>query len=334
MKQRIEWIDIAKGIGILCVIIGHINVTYSAYLSINRVIFLFHMPIFFVISGFLYKKETIEPYTIKKVKSLLTPYFSSCLLLFPILIFFISSDNSILFLFYTYKALMGRVGDGTHFALTSLWFLPCLFLSLSIYNILQNILSNKYISIILCMLYIAAAFYNIYVSDKTLPWSIHALPISLLLLHIGYIYKIRNITKDHIIFIIMGLLAIISPLVWNTNTMDINTNKIGIPIITLLCSVLSILFIKNMSFVISKNKICSKVLSHLGQVSLTIMIFHMPVYYVLRYILTNSFFQTKQSLTIFVILTTVICCLIHMLLSKFRITRILFLGEYKKLITK
>ncbi len=47
-KKRIESIDLAKGIGILLVILGHLNVDgqYSRY-----VIFAFHMPLFFALSG-------------------------------------------------------------------------------------------------------------------------------------------------------------------------------------------------------------------------------------------------------------------------------------------
>ena len=50
MKTRISLYDRAKGIGIICVIIGHL-LTYGNLPS--SVIFAFHMPLFFLISGIL-----------------------------------------------------------------------------------------------------------------------------------------------------------------------------------------------------------------------------------------------------------------------------------------
>lgn len=44
---RLPYTDVAKGMGILCVIIGHMGNE-----TINRIIFLFHMPLFFLISRY------------------------------------------------------------------------------------------------------------------------------------------------------------------------------------------------------------------------------------------------------------------------------------------
>ena len=46
-KSRVGWIDFAKGIGIILVIIGH-----SAIPKLTGIIFSFHMPLFFIASGF------------------------------------------------------------------------------------------------------------------------------------------------------------------------------------------------------------------------------------------------------------------------------------------
>lgn len=54
-KKRIDYLDIAKGIGIILVLVGHI----SKNDEINRFLYLFHMPLFFIISGMLYKEKII-----------------------------------------------------------------------------------------------------------------------------------------------------------------------------------------------------------------------------------------------------------------------------------
>ncbi|WP_270224197.1 acyltransferase family protein [Lactiplantibacillus pentosus] len=52
MAKRIEWIDIAKGIAILAVVVGHTLGPYNGQLF-GSLIFAFHMPIFFMLSGYL-----------------------------------------------------------------------------------------------------------------------------------------------------------------------------------------------------------------------------------------------------------------------------------------
>ena len=54
-KKRIEWIDIAKGVAILLVIVGH-TVKYGTFS--RDLIFSFHMPLFFILSGYTYTPAT------------------------------------------------------------------------------------------------------------------------------------------------------------------------------------------------------------------------------------------------------------------------------------
>lgn len=68
-------VDIIKGIGIILVIMGHI----SENLFINRLIYSFHMPLFFILSGYAYinynKTNNIKDFIIKKLKTIVIPYF-------------------------------------------------------------------------------------------------------------------------------------------------------------------------------------------------------------------------------------------------------------------
>lgn len=53
MENRIKTIDIAKGVEILLVVMGHSMQTGSYPM---RVIWTFHMPLFFFLSGFCYNQ--------------------------------------------------------------------------------------------------------------------------------------------------------------------------------------------------------------------------------------------------------------------------------------
>ena len=47
--KRIEWIDVSKGITIILMMIGH-YVPYGS--QVRNFIFAFHMPLFFILSGY------------------------------------------------------------------------------------------------------------------------------------------------------------------------------------------------------------------------------------------------------------------------------------------
>lgn len=71
IRDRINWIDMAKGYGILGVIIGHISTP-----GVTVWIYTFHIPLFFFISGYLFKKSySPKIFFNRKIKALLIPYF-------------------------------------------------------------------------------------------------------------------------------------------------------------------------------------------------------------------------------------------------------------------
>lgn len=72
IANRKNWVDWAKALGILLVVMGHSNYAQS---DINPVIFMIHMPLFFVVSGYLFKPERgLRAITESNIKTLLIPY--------------------------------------------------------------------------------------------------------------------------------------------------------------------------------------------------------------------------------------------------------------------
>lgn len=73
--ERLDWIDVARGIGILLVILGHCMMNPNN--SGNRLILSFHMPLFFFLSGFCTREtianESVGKYIKRKTISLLFP---------------------------------------------------------------------------------------------------------------------------------------------------------------------------------------------------------------------------------------------------------------------
>lgn len=78
MKQRIEWIDVAKGLGMILIVFYHIYGSFYGWLNIEiylKFFTCFFMPLFFIISGFLAHpiKISKKDYIIKITKAYLLP---------------------------------------------------------------------------------------------------------------------------------------------------------------------------------------------------------------------------------------------------------------------
>ncbi|TLS69321.1 acyltransferase family protein [Photobacterium damselae] len=70
MNNKIEWVTSLKAFGIVAVILGHIATPFS------NIIYSWHMPLFFMISGFfINSKNNISKLVVKDWKRLMIPFF-------------------------------------------------------------------------------------------------------------------------------------------------------------------------------------------------------------------------------------------------------------------
>ena len=76
VDKRVQYIDIARGIAILCIILGHQGIS-----EVNHVVFTFHVPIFFLVTGYFSNtKLSIGEFVKNKIRALLVPYVCTCIL--------------------------------------------------------------------------------------------------------------------------------------------------------------------------------------------------------------------------------------------------------------
>lgn len=117
-RTRVGYIDIAKAIGIVLVIIGH---TVSSDTECKRILYAFHMPLFFILSGMVAKPSAQQKRYVQKCKSLMIPYVIWGLVYSP----------------FSFKHL-AWIAYGTREtlilaeSLSSLWFLPVMLLAVMI----------------------------------------------------------------------------------------------------------------------------------------------------------------------------------------------------------
>lgn len=136
-KKRIHYLDIAKGISMIAIIAGHMGNG-----AINQFVFTFHVPIFFLISGyFMNAAEDDGAFIKKKARQLLLPYAitSVCIILGAAISSWITDHNASQVLSTVkYWFLAAIYGSGTfeyngafHIGIIgAIWFLLALFFSL------------------------------------------------------------------------------------------------------------------------------------------------------------------------------------------------------------
>ena len=124
MTKRIDYLDAAKGIGILFVVLGHNQIKVD-YPIVYQIVYSFHMPFFFLLSGMFFKTEYgFRELARRRFNSLLKPFIAYMLVVYLGSIFFTKIDlTTILGRFV--KALYA--GPNT-LEWVPLWFLPHLFL--------------------------------------------------------------------------------------------------------------------------------------------------------------------------------------------------------------
>lgn len=122
-KQRVAWIDFSKVICIYLVVLGHAlsySVTNECYL--RNFIYLFHLPVFFFISGYLYHSTEKNFYLdlLQNIKSLVVPYiFLNAIALILKMPFYTHHDY--------YPAFFNFLIGHGHAPAGPAWFLLCLF---------------------------------------------------------------------------------------------------------------------------------------------------------------------------------------------------------------
>ena len=123
-SQRINWVDSAKGFGILCVILGHTHIPLLG----RQLIYSFHLPFFFLLSGiFLMKKaKPFKEELTNKVRSLLVPYFLFNLVLLVFFDVLLPTVHGTPWTLQDIRQTLCAIATGDRYH-SGLWFLPCLF---------------------------------------------------------------------------------------------------------------------------------------------------------------------------------------------------------------
>jgi fucose 4-O-acetylase-like acetyltransferase len=272
MNTRSDWVDYAKAIGIILVVYGHIarglfnagiNIPESTYRLADSVVYSFHMPLFFFLSGlFFYQslsKRGSIGLTLNKIDAIVYPY-----LIWSILQGVVEARLSN----YT----NGDVAFSDVFSLweprAQFWFLYALFFVFVVSSIIYSFISEKYVGLV----FILAGV--LYLSGTVLP-DVKAMSFvanNLVYFTLGMVFTKYDAAKffsSNIALLTTMLVFILSQYLFHGYFGRLYTDK-GVETLVLAC--VSILFVVSLSVAISKTP--SRSLAYIGESSMAIYLMH------------------------------------------------------------
>lgn len=151
-KKRIEWIDVAKGIAILAVVLGHVGHDLT-----NRIVYPFHLTVFYILTGYTFKVVPLtKAYVRDKFQRLMIPFFIAAtavplgLIVKDLIVlqkFTVASVTKILSdalikLFFASGSLNNLVPI-KNMRLGAIWFLPAMFLAIILLQYILNVVKVR-----------------------------------------------------------------------------------------------------------------------------------------------------------------------------------------------
>lgn len=328
-NQRILWIDMAKGYGIILVIIGHWNIPY-----LTDYLYAFHIPLFFFLSGVVFSlKYDFVSFLKTKVRHIVVPYF--CL----------GSTVVLADLLFSYGINFGLLDIVKKVAClffqeryTTLWFFACLLiLNILMYPLVKFVKIHPlsdFIVFVICLCGILLWRNGIF----SLPWNIDAALVVLPFFYVGH--KLRDVflssqsliicKKRYVIFFVF----ILGFLVWLFNSwniastgekVDIYYSNMNIELLTFLTASIGIVMIVLLSMIH-----INPIIIYIGENSLLYFVWHQTIllpllcriYWGLGFMQLSDI-ETNIIKCVSVVLTIVIITILNMVIKRSKLKFVL-----------
>lgn len=277
-NDRIQWIDVAKGISVALVVLAHMIPNDS---GVGQWIYSFHIPVFFIISGYLLGEKSdwkVQEYKLiikKRCKSLLYPYLT-----------FSTLSLCVILITQGTKEVVANIIKTLSFeGIATLWFLPALFIAELCFIFIKRSFNFKGIVICYCILFcLTTSFslidYTIMPTSmlKVILQSINILnraligSIYVLVGYIGHAVSKRISVKRNILCV-LGLFSLgITVLLCKYNYVDLHYSIIGNPLIYYINGIFGSMFIVAVSQLLEGRL---RIISFLGSNSIIVFATHL-----------------------------------------------------------
>lgn len=282
MKERKKWIDVARGLSIILVVMGHSgNEVMDHYLG------WFRMPLFFLVSGLLFKEVAPESYrkwAVNRIRFFMIPYFAYGIVIALLVAVRLKDPMSIphdvLLLLYGGTVLGGWYGV--------FWFITCLL----IVHLLMGFLTRFPFAIqwkVVAACYLAAHLISMTELAKwNIPWNADVALMAIVFFFLGYAGKriLAEWLKSGIAFAPALLIAALAvglneAGMWKFR-LDMKMKVYAQPLLDCMIPLACVIVVLQLCFWISRWNMVSG-LAFLGTVTITIMYLHIPVNIMLKY---------------------------------------------------
>lgn len=279
--KRLKIIDMLRGITILLVVSSHADMTP---IWLNNLFRDFRMPLFFLVSGYLFSVNKYF-YNIKlllktRLLSLILPYFSSAFLFYFIWLILQFSQNDPAETVLWYKPLFAifyGIQPGGFLINGPIWFLNCLFVAQLLFCItLQFVIRLTWK--LQCGIFLIIGLIGFLISKSIfLPWNIDVALVAQLFMFIGYKLKEYNILskisnaldlQTMVIIIIFFIIASCNSFV------DMSNRLYGNIFLFYFGGISGSFLVIKIIKILSNSNLIVKTLSFIGKNSLAILIFH------------------------------------------------------------
>lgn len=231
-KQRILWIDVLRGIGILFVVLGHCQT------PLLKFIYSFHMPLFFLLSGYLWKPSRVSfgKTLLKNLRSYILPYFILAainLAKAPFYLYVLHEP----FPFRKYIfGLLYSIGSIEWMPNCSpIWFLTALFVAITLFDLIYRCRA-KALRAVLVVLCVAGSAALSYLEAPKLPWNADTALMGVGFLFLGHLLKEQGVLEKYshwklwLQFLVLGEILIAGILAFYYNPVsyvDFDNNRYG-----------------------------------------------------------------------------------------------------------
>lgn len=284
MTSRIQWIDAAKGLGILLIFVGHIWSLSDTPIFYDWM-YAFHVPLFFFVSGLTLKTRVgpLLELVVKKARTILVPYFFYALVGY---VFYVGGYLAATlagrqieqfdygFLYPLLGILHGTLGDG-NLINSPLWFLPALFVTF-----LVGYAVNTYISHHGFRVLVVAGLTGLGIwigEDLRIPFGVVPALIALLFFQAGYYFQRFDVSGwippsgKWFLLLLLFLLSLAAPV---NGFIVVGKGIVNDPILFLLFAFGGILM---SVLLVQIPGVHGRVLAWVGQYSLAILVIHMLI---------------------------------------------------------
>lgn len=278
-RPRIEWIDFTKGISIIGTIVSHCAPLGS---MLRNALFSFHMPLFFILSGYTMTPakdiKTLYKKTKKDAKTLLLPVvIFSAIRTFGLLILSedlsLSSATHALYGWLNSLFWSSGVEELGHPALGMLWFLVSMFTARFIINIVHVIFGNDEDEVILIALGGIGIILGVF--EHRLPFNFDVSLASIFFLAIGLVAK-KNTDRIKKFSTALFFIAISIWLfcIYRGYAIEMATRFYGINLLVIIEAICACYVVIRLCMQVCKVNVIKKPLVFIGMNSLFVLCFH------------------------------------------------------------